>query len=103
MATKSISLDRIGTLSDGRLEFTILKDGSPWTLDSVTLVFYSPSRVTFFSRGMTWDSVNSVWFYDIQDDELTEEGVWSIRVTVVDGSVQKRYPYEVALPVAEYP
>lgn len=101
MASLSLSNLLIGSVD--RIRFTITKDGVAWSgIDSVTLTFEKPGRITQFARSMILDSVN-VWYYDTTVTDIDTVGYWTLGVKVIDGPITKYYPDEIGFYAAEQP
>lgn len=100
-----INLGEFNIANVDRLQATIHKDGVAWTgIDSVTLVFEKPDRSTQFSRSMTVsDDSTGVWYYDTTTTDFDTAGFWTVTLTVVDGSITKKYPYEIGFHVNDEP
>lgn len=97
-----------GTFNVGdtdQMVFPIYKDGSPWAgIDSVTLTFEAPDRVTTFDReAEVYDDAAGKWSYTTAVDDFTEVGYWTVRVKAVQGAIVKRYAREVSFYMNDQP
>lgn len=103
--TADVFLGELNVGSTDRMQFSFLKDGEAWAgIDSVTLVFEKPDRATQFSRSMVLgDDATGTWYYDTTVDEIDAVGYWTLRPTVVDGPIVKRYPHEIGFHVVDEP
>jgi hypothetical protein len=109
MATQDIDLGEFHIGSMDRFRLTIKKDGIPWSgIDSVVLTFEKPGRsntaTTQFTRNMQFEDVTGgIWYYDTTVDDLDVTGYWTLGVKITDGSVVKKYPYEISFHVTSQP
>lgn len=104
--TREINLGEFSIGSTDRFRATITKDGVAWDLSAgtVTLTFEKPDRSTQFTRAMVAeDASGGVFYYDSTTDEIDTVGWWTCQVRVTDGSVVKRYPYEIGFFVVDEP
>lgn len=103
--TREITFDDIATASVDRFEFTISKDGATWVgADSVEFTFESPDRATQFTRSATLELPDAgLWYYDSTVSDFTTPGDWTMGVTVTDGAVVKKYPFEIGFHVNDVP
>lgn len=101
--TRDIDLGQFATGSVDRIRVTITKDGEEWVLSSatVTYTFTSPSGTSFDRAATVEDAAGGIAYYDTTTTDLDESGYWRLEVTVVDGAVTKRYPYEISLYVSD--
>lgn len=86
-----------------RFEFHLMRDGEFWNdIDSVTLTFEKPDRLTAFSVECTVDNLTEgIWYYDTDDDDIDTNGYWTIGLVIVDASVNVTYPYEIGFLVSD--
>lgn len=85
-----------------RIQLTIDKDAVAWPgIDGVVLTFERPDYISF-TRDMTLLD-GEVWYYDTTTSDIDLVGVWRLAVTVTDGSVVKKYPYEITMTVTDQP
>jgi hypothetical protein len=108
MATKEITLRPINVASVERLAFPLSKNDEPWLgIDSVVFRFEAPDRSTTFDRAGVLETPDAgVWYYDTTITDFPDSdsvGMWTIGVFVTDGTVVKRYNYEIALEVVSHP
>lgn len=103
--TKVIDLGDFNVASNDRLRFTIKKNGVAWsTLTAVTIIFLAPDDVTTFSRSMIVENASEgIWYYDTTITDVLTPGYWKLAFEVTDGTLVKRYPYEIGMNVADQP
>lgn len=101
--TRDIDLGIFHIESVRRLRITFKKDGVAWSsMSAVTLTFENPDRTTQTSQGMTLESSN-VWYYDLTTTDITDDGYWTLGVTVTDSGSTIKYPYEIGFNARSQP
>lgn len=111
--TREIDLGVFHLRNVERIKLTLQKDGVAWTgIDSATLILEAPDRTTQKERTMVLVTPDAgVWYYDTVGDpddatvtaDLDQAGTWTATVYVVDGTVKKKYPYEIYFEVTSHP
>jgi hypothetical protein len=104
MPSPELSFGTVNVENVDRLRMTIYKDDVPWdlTLGSVELTFSRKGVTETFTRtAVAEDAAEGIFYYDTTVTDLTEAGMWLIRVTATDGDIVKTYPYEISLRVVE--
>jgi hypothetical protein len=96
--TADINLGKFNVGSVDRLRFPLTKDGVPWNLSggSVQLTFKKPDRVTVFTRAaVAENAAGGIFYYDTTTSDIDTPGWWTVSVQVTDGTVVKKYPYDI--------
>ena len=105
-ATGVITLRDVNIASVDRFRVTLRKDGAIWNLSagSVQFVFEKPDRVTQLVVNATAENAAAgIFYYDTLVTDFDVTGQWTMNVRVTDGSVVKRYPYEIGFRVNDNP
>lgn len=107
MSCDAVTEINLGVFNVGnvdRIRVTITKDGVAWNLTSGTVVFRfkKPDRTTTFDRNATAESASGgIFYYDTLTTDFDTAGDWTMTVIVTDGTVYKKYPYEIAFTVVD--
>ena len=102
----SIVLPDVSVCSVDRFYVLLTLDWVPWIGCTVQFVFQPPlggAKITVNASLDTANPANNGYYYDTLVTDITVTGRWTMGVHVTNGSIFKRYPYEIGFQVNAQP